>query len=117
MEQIYPLDTPMRQLISFNKLLEQYEEQLNSADPSLVQRAKYILDAQKPYPELRDGFEDLSVLEARKDIIELLLADVFSGFLTHNEIKSAAIPYMNIVLQPSLQYLYRYQLLQLNLHS
>ena len=101
MEQIYPLDTPMRQLISFNKLLEQYEEQLNSADPSLVQRAKYILDAQKPYPELRDGFEDLSVLEARKDIIELLLADVFSGFLTHNEIKSAAIPYMNIVFNKS----------------
>ena len=101
MEQIYPLDTPMRQLISFNKLLEQYEEQLNSADPSLVQRAKYILEAQKPYPELRDGFEDLSVLEARKDIIELLLADVFSGFLTHNEIKSAAIPYMNIVFNKS----------------
>ncbi|OQD42578.1 GAF domain-containing protein [Croceivirga radicis] len=101
MEQIYPLDTPMRQLISFNKLLEQYEEQLNSADPSLVQRAKYILEAQKPYPELRDGFEDLSVLEARKDIIELLLADVFSGFLTQNEIKSAAIPYMNIVFNKS----------------
>ncbi|WP_010518146.1 GAF domain-containing protein [Croceivirga radicis] len=101
MEQIYPLDTPMRQLISFNKLLEQYEEQLNSADPSLVQRAKYILEAQKPYPELRDGFEDLSILEARKDIIELLLADVFSGFLTQNEIKSAAIPYMNIVFNKS----------------
>ena len=101
MEQIYPLDTPMRQLISFNKLLEQYEEQLNSADPSLVQRAKYILEAQKPYPELRDGFEDLSILEARKDIIELLLADIFSGFLTQNEIKSAAIPYMNIVFNKS----------------
>lgn len=101
MESMFPLESPMKQLISFNKLLGHYERQLQSNDPSLVQRAKHILDAVAPYPELRDGFEDVAVLEQHKALIAMLLADVFPSVLTQNEIKAAAIPYCNVVFNRS----------------
>ncbi|TKD63619.1 GAF domain-containing protein [Flavobacterium sp. ASW18X] len=101
MESMFPLESPMKQLISFNKLLGYYEQQLKNKDASLAQRAKHILDAVAPYPELRDGFEDVAVLEKHSDIIALLLADVFPTVLTQNEIKAAAIPYCNVVFNQS----------------
>jgi hypothetical protein len=94
-------ESPMLQKVSFNKLLNHYDEQLNSNDKSLAARAKYVLEAQAPYPELREGFEDLSILEKRKDIIRIILADTFSEVLTSNEIKTASIPYTNLVFNSS----------------
>ena len=94
-------ESPMLQMVSFNKLLNHYDEQLKSKDKSLAARAKYVLDAQAPYPELREGFEDLSILEKRKDVIRIILADTFSEVLTSNEIKTASIPYANLVFNSS----------------
>lgn len=94
-------ESPMLQLVSFNKLLNHYDEQLKSTDESLAARAKYVLDAQAPYPELREGFDDLSILEERKDVISIILADTFSQVLTNNEIKTASIPYANLVFNSS----------------
>lgn len=91
----------MLQKVSFNKLLNHYDEQLKSEDKSLAERAKYVLEAQAPYPELREGFEDLSILEKRKDVIRIILADTFSEVLTNNEIKTASIPYANLVFNSS----------------
>ncbi len=91
----------MLQKVSFNKLLNHYDEQLKSEDKSLAERARYVLEAQAPYPELRDGFEDLSILEKRKDVIRIILADTFSEVLTNNEIKTASIPYANLVFNSS----------------
>ena len=94
-------ESPMIQLVSFNKLLNHYDEQVKSADESLAARAKYVLNAQAPYPELREGFDDLSILEERKDVISIILADTFSSVLTNNEIKTASIPYENLVFNSS----------------
>ncbi|WP_350290164.1 GAF domain-containing protein [uncultured Croceitalea sp.] len=94
-------ESPMLQKVSFNKLLNHYDEQLKSEDKSLAERARYVLEAQAPYPELRDGFEDLSILEKRKDVIRIILADTFSEVLTNNEIKTASIPYANLVFNSS----------------
>ena len=101
MKKGYSGDGPMVQLVSFNKLLSHYDEQLKSKDKSLAARAKYVLDAQAPYPELREGFSDLSVLEKRKDVISIILADTFSSVLTNNEIKTASIPFENLVFNSS----------------
>ncbi|NKI31615.1 GAF domain-containing protein [Croceivirga thetidis] len=92
---------PFVQLISFNKLLNHYEEQAKSKSSILAERAKAILKAAEPYPELRDGFDDLSIIEKRKDVIETILADTFAPALTKNEIKTASIPYFNLVFNPS----------------
>ncbi|WP_350286810.1 GAF domain-containing protein [uncultured Croceitalea sp.] len=101
MEHNYTGEAPLIQLVSFNKLLEHYDEQAKSDDQFLADRAKRVLKAQEPYPELRDGFDDLSVLEKRKEVIHTILADTFSSVLTQNEIKTASVPYDNLVFNSS----------------
>lgn len=92
---------PIQSLISFNKLLTHYDELAKSDDPFLVAKAKRVLDAQAPFPELRDGFEDVSLLEKHKDVIDIILEDIFSNVLATNEIKAATLPYDNIILKSS----------------
>ncbi|NNL09949.1 MAG: GAF domain-containing protein [Croceitalea sp.] len=101
MEELYTGEAPLNQLVSFNKLLEYYDAQLKSKDPYLVKRAKFVLDAQEPYPELREGFSDLSILDKRKDVIKIILEDTFAPMLTKNEIKTATIPFANLVFNSS----------------
>lgn len=101
MEKCYEGEAPLTHLVSFNKLLQHYDQQLESDDAFLAQRAKHVLEAQAPYPELREGFTDLSILEKRKDVIKIILADTFSPVLTHNEIKAASIPFANVVFNSS----------------
>ncbi len=94
-------EAPLVQLVSFNKLLEHYDELAKSDDKFAAMRAQHILDTQAPYPELRDGFDDLSILEKRKEVIHTILADTFSTALTHNEIKAASIAFANVVFNSS----------------
>lgn len=101
MKQNYTGELPLIQLVSFNKLLNHYDQQLKSEDSHLSERAKFVLDAQAPYPELRDGFNDLSILEERKEVIKIILADTFAPVLTQNEIKTASIPFENLVFNSS----------------
>ncbi len=101
MEQHYNGEAPLIQLVSFNKLLEQYDAMLESDNEQLRQRAKHILEIQAPYPELREGFDDLSIVEKRKDVIHTILMDTFSAVLTQNEIKAASIPFANLVFNSS----------------
>ena len=91
------VEAPLIQLVSFNKLLAHYDEQLNSKDEFLVARAQYILDAVSPYPELRQGFSDLSIIEKHKEVIQIILSDTFSPVLTRNEIKAASKPIANLI--------------------
>ncbi|MEM9361652.1 MAG: GAF domain-containing protein [Bacteroidota bacterium] len=101
MQQDYNMESPMLQLVSFNKLLEHYEEQLNSKDKYLADRAKFVLDAQAPYPELREGFSDLSLLTKYEEVIRIILADTCSPVLGLNEIKTISSPFENFVFNSS----------------
>ena len=103
MKHDYNSESPLVQLVSFNKLLEHYDEQLNSSNTYIAQKAKYVLDAQAPYPELREGFSDLSLLEKHKDVIRVILEDSFSPILTKNEIKTASTPFENLVFNSFIQ--------------
>src|SRR5690606_28598988 len=94
-------DSPMLQLVSFNKLLEHYEGQLHSDDAYLAERARTVLDAQAPYPVLREGFTDLSLLAEHREVIGLILEDAFPPMLTHNEIKTATTAFENMVFNSS----------------
>lgn len=95
------VESPFIQLISFNKLLKQYDAMLESDDKFLVAKAKRVLDAQAPYPELRDGFADVSLLKKHEKVIRIILEDAFSEVLTDNEIKAASIPFDNVVFNSS----------------
>ncbi len=92
---------PLQHLISFNKLLQRYEEMAKSEDHYLAERARYILDLQAPYPELREGFTDISLLEKHGELIGLLLQDTFSPLLGDNEIKAASLPYSEVIFNAS----------------
>jgi len=94
-------EAPLIQLVSFNRLLQHYDEQAKNKDEFLSQRARHILEVAAPYPELRDGFDDLQILEKRKDVIHTILADTFSSVLTQNEIKAASIPFENLIFNSS----------------
>ena len=92
---------PIQPLISFNKLLEYYDELAKSEDKFLAAKAKRVLDAQASYPELREGFTDTSLLKKHETVIKIILEDTFSDILGQNEIKAASLPYDNLVFNAS----------------
>lgn len=95
------IELPLKSLVSFDKLLKQYDKMAVGNDLFLAQKAKFILNYQKPYPELREGFTDLTLLEKYKDVINVILQDTFSEVLTKNEIKAASLPYANVIFNSS----------------
>ena len=94
-------NSPLSVKISFNKLMELYEEQLKSDDELVVARAKQILAIGEKYPELREGFSDPGLLKKRKKEIAYILKDSFSEILTQNEIKAASVPFNDITFNKS----------------
>src|SRR5665811_467718 len=81
-----------------------YDAMAKSEDDFLATKAKRILKAQAPYPELRDGFGDVSLLKKHKGTIEILLHELFSDLLTNNEIKAASLPFDNIIFNASARF-------------
>lgn len=61
-----------------------------------VNYAESLIEKTKNFKELKEGFQDISLLEKNEELIKLLLADLFPTGLTHNEIKAASIPLSNI---------------------
>ena len=112
MVQNYDLESPLVQLVSFNKLLEQYDVMAKSDNEYLAEKAKRILAAQEPYPILREGFTDDALLEEHKDVIHYILQDLFSEVLTENEIKTASLPYDNTIFNSSKRFQKFYCFLQ-----
>lgn len=92
---------PIKHLISFDKLLRNYDAMADGKDPLVAARAKRILKAQAPFPELRDGFTDLDLLDKHKEVIKIILQDSFPEVLSENEIKTATLPYYDIVFNSS----------------
>jgi len=83
--------------ISFGRYLDVLEHiRYNDRLEYRVNYAESLIEKTKNFRELRDGFQDTSLLEKNEDLIRLLLADLFPTGLTHNEIKAASIPLSNI---------------------
>ena len=94
-------ESPLVQLISFDKLLRYYDAMAKSEDTFLASKAKHILNAQAPYPELRAGFTDESLLKKHSSVIKVMLQDTFSDILGHNEIKVASLPFSDMLFNSS----------------
>lgn len=87
--------SPLVARISFHKVLETLEKIAESDVDYRSDYAKALLKHAEPYPELRDGITDLSLLDKHEKLIKNLLADLFPTALQKNEIKAAAIPFFN----------------------
>lgn len=95
------LISPMQFKISFNKLLEKYDKLVESDEAFLAAKARRILKAQESIAELRDGFSDLTLLDKYEKEIGVILQDFFNPILTQNEIKTATIPFQNLIFNSS----------------
>ncbi len=95
------LESPFKLLVSFNKLLHQYEALSESDDEFIAAKARRVLKTADGYPELREGFSDISVLKEREKEIGLILQDSFNPVLTQNEIKTASVPFHNLIFNSS----------------
>lgn len=95
------LESPLKLQVGFNKLLQHYETLANSSDEFIAAKAKRILKTADTFPELRSGFSDISVLKERKKEIGVILQDSFSPVLTKNEIKTASVPFHNLIFNSS----------------
>ncbi|WP_261509811.1 GAF domain-containing protein [Chryseobacterium paludis] len=93
MSNLYKKDAPFQVIISFKKYLDVLEHiKYNDRLEYRVNYAESLIDKTKKFQELKDGFQDVSLLEKHEELIRLLLADLFPTGLTNNEIKAASIP-------------------------
>ena len=95
------IESPFILKVSFDKLLKHYEALVDSEDNFLSSKAKHILSHQKNIPVLREGFSDVSLLSKYDKEIEVILHDVFAQVLGKNEIKTASVPYHNLIFNSS----------------
>ncbi|ULC60115.1 GAF domain-containing protein [Flaviramulus sp. BrNp1-15] len=95
------IESPLELQIGFNKLLEQYERLSKSDDEHIVAKANKVLKIADTFPELRNGFSDISILQTREKEISTILQDTFSPLLTKNEIKTASVPFHNLIFNAS----------------
>ncbi|NND25103.1 MAG: GAF domain-containing protein [Flavobacteriaceae bacterium] len=94
-------ESPMLLKISFNKLIEKYEQMVDHDDEFISKKAQRVIDAQKPYPELREGICDVKLLDKYRKEIKIILEDSFSEVLTHNEIKTVSVPFHDFIFNSS----------------
>ncbi|AUP80185.1 GAF domain-containing protein [Flavivirga eckloniae] len=95
------IESPLELSVSFNILLRHYEALAKSDDEFVAAKAKRILDTARAYPELEKGFSDFSMLKEREKEIAIILEDSFSPVLTNNEIKTASVPFHNLIFNSS----------------
>ena len=95
------LESPMMLKVGFNKLLEHYENLAKSDDEFLSSKAKRVLKSAEPFPELRKGFSDTHVLKDREKEISIILQDSFAPVLSKNEIKTASVPFHDLIFNAS----------------
>jgi len=95
------IESPLILKVSFNKLLNQYEDLIKADNDFIATNARRVLKIAEQNPVLRDGFSDLAVFKTYGKEIEGILQDSFSPILTKNEIKTASVPFHNLIFNSS----------------
>lgn len=95
------IESPFELKVSFNKLLKHYEALAKSKDEFVSAKARRVLKTAKSFPELRDGFSNPNILKEREKEISVILQDSFSPVLTKNEIKTASVPFHDLIFNSS----------------
>ncbi|MFP4845035.1 GAF domain-containing protein [Winogradskyella sp. PE311] len=95
------IDSPLIIKVSFNKLLNQYQNLIEADNDFIAANARRVLKIADDNPILRDGFSDLNLLNTYEKEIEGILQDSFSPILSRNEIKTASVPFQDIIFNSS----------------
>ncbi|RSK41894.1 GAF domain-containing protein [Mangrovimonas spongiae] len=94
-------ESPLFLKIGFGKLLDQYERLASSENTLSSQRAKAVLKIAEKNPKLREGFTDTKLIKTFSEDINEILQDSFSDLLTQNEIKTAGLPFCDVLFRSS----------------
>jgi len=95
------LDSPLILKVSFNKLLNQYQSLIDADNDFIAANARRVLKIAEDNPILRKGFSDLKLLDTYEKEIAGILQDSFSPILTNNEIKTASVPFQDVIFNQS----------------
>ena len=87
------LELPLQLNISFNKVYDMLKDYANNENHPFNISAKLMQKEVENYPELINGFSDLSLLDKHAELIEVMLEGLFPEILTYNEIKAATLPF------------------------
>ncbi|EDP71288.1 hypothetical protein FBALC1_02352 [Flavobacteriales bacterium ALC-1] len=98
------LDSPLIIKVSFNKLLNQYQNLIEADNDFIATNASRVLKIAEDNPILREGFSDLKLLDTYEKEIEGILQDAFSPILTKNEIKTASVPFQDVTFNESARF-------------
>lgn len=98
------IDSPLIIKVSFNKLLNQYQKLVETDDDFIAANARRVIEIADKNPVLREGFSDLNLFKTYEKEIEGILQDAFSPVLTHNEIKTASVPFQDIIFNSSARF-------------
>jgi len=87
------LELPLQLNVSFEKVFSYFEKYALEKNHPYYNSAKLMVKEFKKYPELINGFDDLTLLTKYKEQIDLLLEPLFPEPLLLNEIKAASVPF------------------------
>ena len=95
---------PMEIKVSFNKLIQKYQEYLLGDDELLRARAQRVIAIANENPILLKGLSSFEEIKKYQPAIDSVLADLFSEILQNNEIKLASLPFHAGVIKTSERY-------------
>ncbi|MFI8377919.1 GAF domain-containing protein [Leeuwenhoekiella sp. NPDC079379] len=88
--------------LSFSKVLEMLKKRMEQSKSTINKNyLQSIIDYAGGYPELIEGIDDFDNLDKYKEATTILLDNLFPAVLTRNEIKSASIPFHNVLFNPT----------------
>jgi len=87
------IDFPAIMQVSFFKLIETLEHQLNGEDKAAAEYAKALLKEVEAHPELKSGIADTAQLQALDSSVKMMSRAMFPDALTTNEIKIITPPF------------------------
>ena len=98
-------DFPLEIKISFHKIIEEYRNLLDEEQSSISKEYMVkVLDYVSSFPKLEEGIDDPNDLNKYKDVIKILLDELFPKILTKNEIKAASLPFHNLIFNTSARF-------------
>ncbi|MEQ6123582.1 GAF domain-containing protein [Pseudotenacibaculum sp. MALMAid0570] len=88
-------ELPLQLFVSFEKVFSLFEKYASKEykEHPYHKSAKDMVEEFRKYPELIEGFSDLSLLEKYQEQIDFLMEPLFPEPLLLNEIKAASIPF------------------------
>lgn len=97
-------DFPLSIKIGFRKVFDYYRSLVDSESKAVRDSANLIIDIEKQHPILSEGITSHKDLKKYKEQIDEVLYDLFIPALGMNEIKTATIPFQELVFKSSPRY-------------